>query len=86
MVDKEITKLIKDIDKNHKDLLTKYNVLVKRTSSIISSLSELNAKIDYLAEMMSMFELAEENEEEEFDPYHLESEDYEDIDNDDDNL
>lgn len=86
MADKELSELIKKIDKNHKDLLTKYNVLVKRTNSIITSISTINDKLDYLVETMSMFELVEEEEEDEgdFNPYRIESEDYNDDDDDDD--
>jgi len=78
MTDKLIEQLKKHIDKNHKDLITKYNVLVKRTNSIITSLSKIDEKLNYLVETMSMFELVEEDEEEEFDPYHVDPEDYED--------
>jgi len=86
MADKEINELLKKIEKNHKDLLTKYNVLVKRTSSIITTLSTLNDKMDYLVETMSMFELVEDEEEyeEDFNPYRIESEDYDDDDDDED--
>ena len=35
MNDSELKKLILKIEKNHKDLTTKYRVLVKRTDSII---------------------------------------------------
>ena len=55
MADKELKDLIRTLDKNHKDLITKYNVLVKRTSSIITSVNLINEKLDYLVETMSMF-------------------------------
>ena len=60
MADKELKDLIRTLDKNHKDLITKYNVLVKRTSSIITSVNLINEKLDYLVETMSMFELMED--------------------------
>jgi len=84
MADKEINELIKKIEKNHKDLLTKYNVLVKRTSSIITTLATLNDKLDYLVETMSMFELVEEDgDAEEYEEYFSQYEDSEDDDDDD---
>jgi hypothetical protein len=69
MPEKSIEKLIEE---NHKDLKTKYNVLVKRTNSIISSLTKIDAKMDFLVEKMAMFELMEdedEDEEEEYESY-----------------
>jgi predicted transcriptional regulator len=90
MADKEIVNLLKNIEKNQKDLTTKYNVLVKRTNSIITSLSEINEKLDFLVETMSMFELADdedgeddEDDYEDFNPYQKETEDYEEEDEDD---
>lgn len=85
MADKEIQNLARTIEKNQKDLVTKYNVLVKRTSSIISTLAEMNEKLDYLLETMSMFEIVEEDEyDEDFNPYAAEPEDYYEDDDDDD--
>jgi len=82
MADREMNELIKKIEKNHKDLLTKYNVLVKRTNSIITSLSTISDKLDYLVETMSMFELVEEEDEEEYEEYLNQYEDDEDDDDD----
>lgn len=61
MPEKSIEELIED---NHKDLKIKYNVLVKRTNSIISSLNKIDAKLDFLVEKMAMFELMEDEDEE----------------------
>lgn len=66
MPEKSIEKLIEE---NHKDLKTKYNVLVKRTNSIISSLNKIDAKLDFLVEKMAMFELMEEEDEEDEEDY-----------------
>lgn len=78
MSDKPIEKII---ESSYKDLTTKYNVLVKRTNSIITSVNTMNAKLDFLVEKMSMFELMEdENEDEEIEGY----EPYDDDDEDDD--
>jgi hypothetical protein len=85
MADKEIINLLKSIEKNQKDLTTKYNVLVKRTNSIINSLSQINEKLNFLIETMSMFELSEDEEDyEDFDPYKTNVEDHEDSDEEDD--
>lgn len=81
--DLEFKKLKQSLDKNYKDLTTKYNVLVKRTNSIITSLSEINQKLDYLVETMSMFELVEDDSED-FNPYNVEEEEYEDMEDDED--
>tara|TARA_E500000318_G_C3528056_1_gene199269 strand:+ start:665 stop:925 length:261 start_codon:yes stop_codon:yes gene_type:complete len=84
MPNNDLDKLVKAIDKNHNLLVTKYNVLVKRTNSIISSLKDVNAKLEYLSDKMSMFEIIDVDvEDEEFDPYSVEREDYEE-DNDED--
>lgn len=87
MADKEIVNLLKNIEKNQKDLTTKYNVLVKRTNSIITSLSEINEKLDFLVETMSMFELEDDEDDEDdyedFNPYQQETEDYENEEEDD---
>ena len=81
--DKELDNLIKTIEKNHKDLLTKYNVLVKRTNSIITGLNLANEKLDFLVETMGMFELIEEDHiGEDFDPYSHQPEEYEEDDDD----
>ncbi len=81
VADNELEKVLIEIDKHHKSLETKYNVLVKRTNSMIKSLSIIDDKLDFLLDKMSMFEFIEEageEDEEEFDPYHVEPEDYED--------
>ena len=87
MADKEIVNLLKNIEKNQKDFTTKYNVLVKRTNSIITSLSEINEKLDFLVETMSMFELEDDEDDEDdyedFNPYQQETEDYENEEEDD---
>lgn len=61
-MDKELISVLKKIEANQKDLITKYNVLVKRTNSIITSLSQIDTKIEYLVETMSMFETDEDDE------------------------
>lgn len=73
MPDKPVEKIVEEY---FKKLETKYNVMVKRTNSIISSLNEINTKMDHLIEMMSMFELMEEDDdiEDEYEKY-LEDED-----------
>ena len=83
MSDKELKDLIRTLDKNHKDLITKYNVLVKRTSSIITTINTINEKLDYLVETMSMFELIEEEVYEDFDPYSQAQEEYEEVEDED---
>ena len=83
MADKELKDLIRTLDKNHKDLITKYNVLVKRTSSIITSVNLINEKLDYLVETMSMFELVEDEMQQDFDPYSQQEEEYEEVEDDD---
>ena len=71
------------IQKHQKDLTTKYNVLVKRTNSIITSLDNLNTKMDYLVERMSMFEFIDEDEDEDdLESYGIDPEEYEDDDDD----
>jgi len=85
MNDSELKKLILKIEKNHKDLTTKYRVLVKRTDSIISSLNDLQPKIDSLINKLSVFEILSEDveEQEEWNPYdNVEPEDYENYDED----
>lgn len=74
MPEKSIEKLIEE---NHKDLKTKYNVLVKRTNSIISSLNKIDAKLDFLVEKMAMFELMEDEDEdeEEYESYDVDEDD-----------
>lgn len=74
MPDKPVEKIVEEY---FKKLETKYNVMVKRTNSIISSLNEVNSKLDYLIEKMSMFELMEEDDEDIEDEYekYLEDED-----------
>lgn len=77
MPEKSIEKLIEE---NNKDLKTKYNVLVKRTNSIISSINKIDAKLDFLVEKMAMFELMEdedEDDEEEHESYDVDEEDEE---------
>ena len=83
MSNNDLDKLLTAIEDNHKQLVTKYNVLVKRTNSIISTLKELNSKLDFLSDKMSMFEIIEEEDiedEPDFDPYQVEPEDYEEDD------
>lgn len=85
MNDSELKKLILKIEKNHKDLTTKYRVLVKRTDSIISSLNDLQPKIDSLINKLSVFEILSEDveEQEEWNPYDsVEPEDYDNYDDD----
>lgn len=67
----ELHKIAKKIDLNHRDLVTKYNVLVKRTNSIITSLSKMLEYIDSITEKLSVLEFIEDEEsvEEFFDPY-----------------
>lgn len=79
----EYQELNNTIQKHQKDLTTKYNVLVKRTNSIITSLDKLNTKMDYLVERMSMFELVDEDEED-LESYGVDPEEYEEDDEDDD--
>lgn len=79
----EYQELNNTIQKYQKDLTTKYNVLVKRTNSIITSLDKLNTKMDYLVERMSMFELVDEDEED-LESYGIDPEEYEEDDEDDD--
>lgn len=79
----EYQELNNTIQKHQKDLTTKYNVLVKRTNSIITSLDKLNTKMDYLVERMSMFELVDEDEED-LESYGIDPEEYEEDDEDDD--
>ena len=86
MNDSELKKLILKIEKNHKDLTTKYRVLVKRTDSIISSLNDLQPKIDSLINKLSVFEILSEDveEQEEWNPYDsVEPEDYDNYDDED---
>jgi len=84
MSDQHLEKL-KNIEKNQRDLFTKYNVLVKRTNSIITTLNQINEKLDYLVETMSMFELMEDSAEEDEDDYESYSSEYtEDEDEDED--
>jgi len=83
MSNNDLDKLLTAIEDNHKQLVTKYNVLVKRTNSIISTLKELNSKLNFLSDKMSMFEIIEEEDiedEPDFDPYQVEPEDYEEED------
>jgi len=83
MSNNDLDKLLTAIEDNHKQLVTKYNVLVKRTNSIISTLKDLNSKLDFLSDKMSMFEIIEEEDiedEPDFDPYQVEPEDYEEDD------
>lgn len=80
----EFKKIKELLEEHHKDLTTKYSVLVKRTNSIITTLSGINDKLDYLVDTMSMFELIEEENREDFDPYHTEQEDYEQVDDEED--
>ena len=80
MSDKPLEKLVEEY---YKKLETKYNVLVKRTNSIITSLTKIDSKLDYLIEKMSMFELMEEEEEDienEYEPYNEDDEDDEEED------
>ena len=64
VADNELEKVLIEIDKHHKSLETKYNVLVKRTNSMIKSLSIIDDKLDFLLDKMSMFEFIEEAGEE----------------------
>ena len=83
MSNNDLDKLLTAIEDNHKQLVTKYNVLVQRTNSIISTLKELNSKLNFLSDKMSMFEIIEEEDiedEPDFDPYQVEPEDYEEED------
>ena len=83
MSNNDLDKLLTAIEDNHKQLVTKYDVLVKRTNSIISTLKELNSKLNFLSDKMSMFEIIEEEDiedEPDFDPYQVEPEDYEEED------
>lgn len=67
----ELNKISRKIELNHKDLTTKYNVLVKRTNSIISSLNKMLEYIDTITEKLSVLEFIEDEEsiQEFYDPY-----------------
>lgn len=67
----ELNKISRKIELNHKDLTTKYNVLVKRTNSIISSLNKMLEYIDAITEKLSVLEFIEDEEsiQEFYDPY-----------------
>lgn len=78
----DLQKIVAKLEKNHKDLVTKYRVLVKRTDSIISSLHSLEPKVDLLLEKLSAFEILDEEleEQEGWNPYEAEAEEYENYD------
>ena len=82
----DLQKIVAKLEKNHKDLVTKYRVLVKRTDSIISSLHSLEPKVDLLLEKLSAFEILNEEleEQEGWNPYETEAgaEEYENYDDD----
>lgn len=67
----ELNKISRKIELNHKDLTTKYNVLVKRTNSIISSLNKMLEYIDAITEKLSVLEFIDDEEsiQEFYDPY-----------------
>lgn len=82
----ELNKLCKRLEGHHKDLTTKYNILVKRTNSIINTLKDVNTKLEYLSDKLSMFEFieAEDGIEGYFDPYSQRTpEEYEETDDED---
>jgi hypothetical protein len=80
----DLQKIVAKLEKNHKDLVTKYRVLVKRTDSIISSLQSLEPKVDLLLQKLSAFEILDEEleEQEGWNPYETEAEEYENYDDD----
>jgi len=82
----DLQKIVARLEKNHKDLVTKYRVLVKRTDSIISSLQTLEPKVDLLLQKLSAFEILDEEleEQEGWNPYETEAEaeEYENYDDD----
>ena len=80
----DLQKIVARLEKNHKDLVTKYRVLVKRTDSIISSLQSLEPKVDLLLQKLSAFEILDEEleEQEGWNPYETEAEEYENYDDD----
>jgi hypothetical protein len=85
-MDKDLAKILAKLDKDHKDLTTKYRVLVKRTSSIISTLKSIDTKINNLLDKLSIFEILDEDidSQTEWNPYdEVEPEDFEDYDKDD---
>lgn len=89
MSNNELKDLMKTLDANHKELATKYNVLVKRTNSIINSVKDINEKLEFIADKLSMLDFMEQDDEdsdEDFNPYSLDPEDYEEVDNDDEDF
>ena len=80
----DLQKIVAKLEKNHKDLVTKYRVLVKRTDSIISSLQSIEPKVDLLLDKLSAFEILDEEleEQEGWNPYVTEAEEYENYDDD----
>tara|TARA_B100002019_G_C21174955_1_gene550580 strand:+ start:468 stop:728 length:261 start_codon:yes stop_codon:yes gene_type:complete len=80
----DLQKIVAKLEKNHKDLVTKYRVLVKRTDSIISSLQSIEPKVDLLLDKLSAFEILDEEleEQEGWNPYETEAEEYENYDDD----